>query len=81
MEQIFSDYHKQISSTFKKYSATKEFDKLDEFSNYVPLKTRMNAGEVCKMFRDHSISELFLTSDEVVHIIREVNCKCLPSKG
>lgn len=37
----------------------------------------MNAGEACKLLRDHTISEYFITPDEVMHIIIEVNCKVL----
>lgn len=40
----------------------------------------MNAGEACKLLRDHTISEYFIIPDEVVHIIREVNCKIIYSQ-
>ena len=60
---------------FYKYSATKEFDKKNDFENYKPVKNRIKAGELLKFLRDHTISELFIIPDEVVTIIREVNCK------
>jgi len=75
VEEVFLMYRKSLVKLFKKYSATKEFDKKNEFANYTHLKHRMNAGETVKFLRDHSISELFIIPDEVVHIIREVNSK------
>jgi len=75
VEELFSGYRKHITKLFYKYSATKDFDKKNGFDNYKPIKDRMNAGEVCKLLRNHTISENFIIADEVVHIIREVNCK------
>ena len=75
INELFASYRKSLSKLFTDYSATKEFDKLEKFDNYKPLKNRMNAGETVRFLRDHSISELFVIPDEVVMIIREVNCK------
>ena len=75
VEDLFASYRKCLNKIFNKYSATKEFDKREEFDNYKHIKDKMNAGETVRFLRDYTISELFIIPDEVVHIIREVNCK------
>ncbi|CAI2363143.1 unnamed protein product [Moneuplotes crassus] len=73
LDALFAAYKRDIVKLFKNYSATKEFDKKNEFDKYKPLKNRMNPGEACRMLRDRTISEHFLIPDEAIHIIREVN--------
>lgn len=71
---MFVKYRKALIKIFDKYSAIKEFDKKEEFKKYVGMKNKMNAGEAVIFLRDFTISELFIIPDEVVHMIREVNC-------
>ncbi|CAI2384212.1 unnamed protein product [Moneuplotes crassus] len=73
LDALLLSYKKSIMFLFKKYSATKEFDKKEEFESYKPLKNRLNISETCKLLRERTISEYFLTPDEIAHIVREVN--------
>ena len=75
VEEFFARHRRHLLDLFYKYSGTKDFDKKLEFEKYKGMKNKMNAGETVRFLRDHTISELFIIPDEVVHIIREVNCK------
>jgi hypothetical protein len=73
------NYSQITGSTLSNFSTNipqpKNLTNKNEFDHYKPLRNRINAGEACTLLRDHTISEYYIIPNEVVHIIREINCK------